>query len=79
MDDDAISRACAEAHRRGVDEGRRIQARLVLMRILHRRHLEPTAAERAIIEECEELARLEWWIDQAIDSTSVATLLAPID
>jgi hypothetical protein len=57
------------------EEGRLIEARASLRRVLARRQLALSPAEEARIEACEDLPTLERWLDQAITASTAAEAL----
>lgn len=60
---------------KGLDEGRLLEARSALRRVLARRGLALRAEDDARIDACTDLATLERWLDQAIDAASAAEAL----
>lgn len=56
-------------------EGRLLEARAAIRRVLARRGLSPGTAESARIEGCADLATLERWLDRAIVAASAAEAL----
>ncbi len=60
---------------KGRKEGRLVEARAALRRVLAHRRLALAPEDDARIEVCEDLAALERWHDQAIDATSAANAL----
>jgi Uma2 family endonuclease len=59
----------------GRDEGRLVEARSALRRVLARRELTLDAADEARIEACIDLATLERWHDEAVVASSAADAL----
>ena len=59
----------------GLREGRMIQARVALRRVLARRQLLLTEGDDARIEACADLATLHRWLDQAVTALSVSDAL----
>jgi hypothetical protein len=57
-------------------EGRLIEARGALRRVLARRQLTPSKNDDARIDACTDLATLERWLDRAVTAVSVADALA---
>ena len=69
-------RAAAEAERAAAEaERRRATLRRSILRTLRLRGLELSDAERATIETCDDVDRLEAWDEHVLEATSVATLL----
>jgi hypothetical protein len=60
---------------RGIAEGRLIEARSVLRRVLARRSLALSAADEARIEACADLATLQRWHGEAVVASSAAEAL----
>ena len=56
-------------------EGRLIEARAALRRVLVRRQLVPSPDDDARIEACTDLATLERWLDQAVLAPSLSDAL----
>lgn len=70
------AQASAEAERAAAEaERRRSTLRRSVLRALRLRGLEPTAAERATIEACDDVETLDRWDEQVIEAPSVAALL----
>jgi hypothetical protein len=63
----------------GREEGRRLESRQLLRRVLHRRGLEPGAAENRRIDTCEDLAQLGRWIDRALTASSLTEVFDAIE
>jgi hypothetical protein len=59
----------------GRDQGRLVEARSPVQRVLPRRGLSPSEEERAPIEACSSLETLERWLDQAVVAASSADAL----
>jgi hypothetical protein len=57
------------------DEGRLIQARVAVRRVLAARELAPSPTDEARIDACTNLATLERWLEQALNAQSVAEAL----
>lgn len=66
-----------EGRKAGLDEGRLVQAREMLLKIADRRGLDFTEEERARILACQELAQLDLWADRAITAASPRDLFSP--
>lgn len=70
-----------DARRQGREEGRQegqlLQARAALRRVLVARKLVPSAAEKARIDACTDLAELDRWLERALVAPTVAEVLAP--
>lgn len=64
-----------EGHKEGHKAGHLTAARESVRRVLQRRGLEPTAAELARIDACEDPGTLARWLEQAVDAASVASAL----
>jgi hypothetical protein len=60
----------------GERNGRIEQARVSLLRVLARRALQVSDAQRAQIAACDDAATLERWLDRAIDAASASDVLA---
>ena len=60
---------------KGVDQGRLLEARAALRRVLARRVLALSTEDEARIEACADLATLERWLDQAVVVSSAAEAL----
>jgi hypothetical protein len=56
-------------------EGRLVEARAALRRVLVQRQLTPSKDEEARIEACTDLATLERWLDRAVTAVSVSDAL----
>lgn len=67
--------ADSEPKRELIDQGRLIEARSALRRVLARRQLSLSPADEARIDTCEDPSTLERWLDQAITATSAAEAL----
>jgi hypothetical protein len=72
---EAIPEARKAAFDQGFQEGRIIEARSLLRRVLARRKLVPSADEEARIDACTDLTTLERWYEQALDAPSAADAL----
>ncbi|MEP7124365.1 MAG: hypothetical protein ABJE95_25785 [Byssovorax sp.] len=68
-------RAAVEAREDGVIEGRLVEARQGLLRILAHRKLIAGREDTARIEACTDIATLQRWLDQAIDAASASEAL----
>jgi hypothetical protein len=64
-----------EGRSEGRTEGRLVEARAALCRVLARRGLQLSPEEQARIEACDDLAVLERWLDQAITASTAAEAL----
>ena len=62
---------------RGIAEGRAQGEATALLKILTRRGLTVTAAQRRRIVACTDLAMLERWLDRSLSASSVEELLSP--
>ena len=60
---------------KGVSEGRLIEARASLRRVLAQRQLAPSQDDDARIEACTDLTTLERWLDRAVTAVSVSGVL----
>jgi hypothetical protein len=76
---DILLKANPQTRQRLIDdelmEGRRIEARVLLRRVLARRQLTPGMEDDARIEACADLATLQRWLDRAVTAVSVSDAL----
>ncbi len=72
----AIVQIRQQGHKAGLDEGRLVQARDMLLRILTRRGFDLPPDRRAHILSCPDLAQVERWADQAITAAVLADVFA---
>jgi hypothetical protein len=75
MDPELREEVGSKAHEDGLKEGRLVEARAALHRVLARRELSLSAEDEARIEACADLATLERWLDQAVIASSAAEAL----
>ena len=59
----------------GREEGRQVEARAALRRVLALRKLPLSQADEARIDACADLGTLERWLDQAVSAESTADAL----
>lgn len=71
----ALEAERSQGHNAGHKAGHLTAARESVRRVLQRRGLEPTAAELARIDACEDPGTLARWLEQAVDAASVANAL----
>jgi hypothetical protein len=65
-----------QGHQEGRQEGFLLAQRAVLRRLLARQGLQLEADDGRRIDECDDLATLDRWIDQAVGAASVGAALA---
>jgi hypothetical protein len=70
-----IEQGVQKGVQQGLAEGRLLEARAALRRVLARRLLTPSQGEDARIEGCADLATLERWLDRSVTAVSVADAL----
>jgi hypothetical protein len=63
-----------EGREEGVEQGQLLEARRVIERVLHRRGLALDQAQRQHIQSCDDLERLESWLDKALIATAATQL-----
>jgi hypothetical protein len=68
--DELKQNALQKGAERGEQEGRTLEARKALRRVLARRQLAMSAEQEARIDACADLATLERWLDQAVTAAS---------
>ncbi len=59
-----------------IDEGRLVEARAALRRVLAVRQLTPSQEESTRIEACTDLATLKRWLNQAVTAATVSAALS---
>lgn len=64
----------AEGREHGVEAGRLVEARTLVQRVLERRGLALDQTQRQHIEACDDLTRLENWLDRALIVTDPTQL-----
>ena len=75
--DDIVEELIEKGHKKGHEEGRLLQARAAVRRIVALRKLTLRPADEARIDACTDLATLDRWLEQATAAQSVAEALAP--
>ena len=75
MDPELREEVGSKAHEDGLKQGRLVEARAALRRVLARRELSLSTEDEGRIEACTDLATLERWHDQALVASSAAEAL----
>lgn len=73
----AIVSTWADAKREGRQEGQLLHARAALRRVLAVRKLRASAADKARIDACSDLATLDQWHERALGAATIAEVLGP--